>query len=78
MKAILMMDTFKVKASISFRKKEISMKEILKITTSQAKAKCNLQMVLLMLVCLKMVCLMAKVFNITKVVTTMMGYGETI
>ena len=78
MKAVSMMVTFKAKANISLQKKVISMKEILKITTSQAKVKCNLQMVLLILVCSKMVCLMVKVFIISKVVTIMMGYGETI
>jgi hypothetical protein len=77
MKAVSMMVTFKAKANISLQKKVISMKEILKITTSQAKVKCNLQMVLLILVCLKMVCLMVKVFNIKKEVTTMMDCGET-
>jgi hypothetical protein len=77
MKVVLMTVTFKVKANISLHKKVISMKEILKITTSQAKVKWNLQMVLLILVCLKMVCLMARVFNIKKEVTTMMGCGET-
>jgi hypothetical protein len=77
MKAVSMMVTFKAKANISLQKKVISMKEISKITTSQAKAKCNLQMILLILVCLKMVCLMVKVFNIKKEVTTMMDYGET-
>ena len=77
MKAVSMMVTFKAKANISSQKKVISMKEILKITTSQAKVKCNLQMVLLILVCLKMVCLMVKVFNIKKEVTTMMDCGET-
>ena len=77
MKAVSMMVTFKAKANISLQKKVISMKEIFKITTSQAKVKCNLQMVLLILVCLKMVCLMVKVFNIKKEVTTMMDCGET-
>ena len=77
MKEVSMMVTFKVKASIFSQKKVICTKEISKTTTSQAKAKCNLQMVLLILVCLKMACLMEKVFNITKEVTTLMGYGET-
>jgi len=77
MKAVSMMVTFKAKANISLQKKVISMKEISKITTSQAKAKCNLQMILLILVCLKMVCLMVKVFNIKKEVTIMMDCGET-
>ena len=78
MKTALMMVTFKVKASITLQMKEISTKEILKITISQAKAKCSSLIVLLILECLKMVCLTVKAFNITKTVTISMGNGVTI